>query len=196
MADEDHCPAQEEIEERQGSTLPDFSSFRAQFPIRSMSLDVMRYKNDCAKIEDENDLIDIEHPARQTISVTNQDADGNVNSEEKRYLWAITAEKGLQALEKLGERMDVGGGKIKHSNLTEGNPAHGGGELWYWRDKNTIVINAASGRYGYRGHAGVEMAQAAVAALRVYGFNAATSGIESETNSLRTYIDPEADLDF
>jgi hypothetical protein len=65
-------------------------------------------------------------------------------------------------------------GNIKHSNLTGGDPAHSGGEIWFICD-DRIAINAASGRYGAKSE--IEF-RFIVDALRRSGYQVASMGFD------------------
>lgn len=63
-----------------------------------------------------------------------------------RYLWIIT-ERGLHIILEQTPNPDSARGIVCHSNLTGGQSALQGGELWFGTD-NKIYINYRSGRYG------------------------------------------------
>jgi hypothetical protein len=67
------------------------------------------------------------------------------NAPEARHLWVIRSEDFPVALEECAWGKALQSGKIKHSNLTGGNAAHSGGEIWFVGDDN-VALNAASGR--------------------------------------------------
>ncbi|MBR1285972.1 hypothetical protein JQ597_28370 [Bradyrhizobium sp. AUGA SZCCT0177] len=54
-----------------------------------------------------------------------------INATEARHLWVIRSEDFPVALEECEWGKALQSGKIKHSNLTGGNPAHSGGEIWF-----------------------------------------------------------------
>jgi hypothetical protein len=67
----------------------------------------------------------------------------------KRALWVVRPEDVVHAREDCHFGKALASGVIKHTNLTGGLPAYSGGELINL-DRNTIVINGCSGRYGPR----------------------------------------------
>lgn len=66
---------------------------------------------------------------------------------ENRHLWVIAKAsipyilEESECCEKLESRL------VKHSNLTGGDAAHSGGEIWF-RDETSFWLSGASGRYG------------------------------------------------
>lgn len=61
-------------------------------------------------------------------------------NQEKKYLWTIDG-RGINII----KERSVDGRVFKHTNISE--KASIGGEVWF-KDKNTIIINAGSGRFG------------------------------------------------
>lgn len=69
------------------------------------------------------------------------------NTKESTYLWVIDQEGNILILLEQTINSDSNRGHICHSNITGGNEAYQGGELWFI-DKKSITINRKSGRYG------------------------------------------------
>jgi hypothetical protein len=65
---------------------------------------------------------------------------------EKRYLWIIN-EEGLHIIYEHTANLEAGRKIVCHSNITKGEIALQGGELWFLGG-NEIIINYKSGRYG------------------------------------------------
>lgn len=63
-----------------------------------------------------------------------------------RYLWVIDA-KGLWIILESTPNLNSERGYVCHTNITGGEDALQGGELWFGED-NTVYINPKSGRYG------------------------------------------------
>jgi hypothetical protein len=69
---------------------------------------------------------------------------------------------------------------IKHSNLTGGDDAHSGGEIWFIND-DRIAVNAQSGRYGAESDREFKMI---VDALRHSGYHVASMGFDLDNPSI------------
>ena len=65
---------------------------------------------------------------------------------ETRYLWIINKE-GLFLILENTPNLEASRGVVCHSNITKGEKALQGGELWFI-SSNYVVINFKSGRYG------------------------------------------------
>lgn len=66
---------------------------------------------------------------------------------QNTYLWVIIENSIPAALEAAMVGKSLRTGIIKHTNLTGGDKAHCGGEVWFIED-TTVVLNGSSGRYG------------------------------------------------
>lgn len=86
------------------------------------------------------------------INLTNGDfgklilTNKNDLSFETRYLWIINQD-GLFVISENTENLEASRKVVCHSNITKGEKALQGGELWFLSSKH-IIINYKSGRYG------------------------------------------------
>jgi hypothetical protein len=106
------------------------------------------------------------------------------NAPEARHLWVIRSGDFPVALEGCAWGKVLQSGKIKHSNLTGGKPAHSGGEIWFVGD-DKVALNAASGRYGADSEQ--EFSQI-VDALRLSGYRVASMGFDIDNPSVANRI--------
>lgn len=106
------------------------------------------------------------------------------NAPEARHLWVIRSQDFPVALEDCPWGKALQSGRIKHSNLTGGDPAHSGGEIWFI-DDDKVAINAASGRYGADSEQ--EFAQI-VDALRRSGYRVASMGFDLDNKSIANRV--------
>jgi hypothetical protein len=113
-------------------------------------------------------------------SIPNTDS----NTPEARHLWVIRPDDFPVALEGCSWGKALQSGKIKHSNLTGGNPAHSGGEIWFVGD-DKVVLNAASGRYGADSDG--EFGQI-VDVLRHGGYRVASMGFDLDNTSIANRV--------
>ncbi|WP_146115076.1 hypothetical protein [Malikia spinosa] len=88
----------------------------------------------------------IQHPVE---SLPHPAVTPEVTEEMKQqiHLWIIRLKDCVYALERseFGDKLE--NGKIKHTNLTGGEPAFTGGEL-IWITEREVIVNGCSGRYG------------------------------------------------
>lgn len=63
-----------------------------------------------------------------------------------KYLWIID-ESGLKLISEATSNPYAARGVVCHTNITGGDPAYQGGELWFG-DDGKVYINNRSGRYG------------------------------------------------
>ena len=113
------------------------------------------------------------------------------NLPEPVRLWVVRSEEVLHAQEscKFGQaRADDG--RIKHTNLTAGQPAFSGGELIFLGG-NTLVVSGNSGRYGPRN--AMEMQDVAIA-FRDSGYTVYSTGYDQEANRALPLVGPAPKL--
>ena len=105
-------------------------------------------------------------------------------SPNDKYIWVINPCGLPCSLERLPDIVAVlpglakRSGRISHTNLSGGQDAHSGGEMWFPNDK-TIILNGGSGRYPPR--SANELADI-VLAFRACGWRTASMGWDTETN--------------
>jgi hypothetical protein len=95
-----------------------------------------------------------------------------------KRLWAVRQDDVVYAEELCPFGRTLETGVIKHTNLTGGNSAYGGGEL-LWQDERTLILNGQSGRYGIR--SSDEMTAVSVA-FRKSGYHVWSMGYDAEAD--------------
>lgn len=125
-------------------------------------------------------------PAAEDVTLTESLPRSEPSAATSRYLWVIDDDDTPHALETClwAAALGLAEGKIKHSNLTGGDPAYFGGELWFV-NSSTIVINFCSGRYGLGlgrdlDASDQERVEATIDALLEDGYTVATTGADPE----------------
>jgi hypothetical protein len=93
------------------------------------------------QIIDATDGIDFKKVAKLS-----QDAILEFRPLSTKYLWVID-DKGLKLILESTKNPDAERGCVCHTNITGGDPALQGGELWFGTDEK-VYINNSSGRYG------------------------------------------------
>jgi hypothetical protein len=150
-------------------------SYRANFPVKPMqrspeNADEVRQM---AAVDGMSELPSSPAPVEAFVrhgSLPNARA----NASEARHLWVIRSQDFPVALEECAWGKALQSGKIKHSNLTGGNPAHSGGEIWFIGD-DRVALNASSGRYGAKNQQEFDQI---VDALRCAGYYVASMGFD------------------
>lgn len=159
----------------------DFLTFRGVHPAREPSAEKIRN-------EDELKLIPIKEGLQMfPTSMSDIRFSGLptvYGSREHCYLWAIGASAVPFALESIEFGATLETGVVKHTNLTGGEMAHCGGELWFHSDKQ-LIVGGSSGRYGPKSEKELEDA---VEAFRSEGYLVASLGFDDETGYPNTLL--------
>lgn len=150
----------------------DFAKFRDTYPLRAPA-------QRCIRNQDELKLLPSTEgrtlfPAGAEAGVHLSDVPRSFSERGNTYLWVVAANDVPFALESVQFGRQLETGKIKHTNLTGGDPAHCGGELWFIEDKK-LLLSASSGRYGPQSEQ--EMDDVALA-FKNEGFEVASLGFD------------------
>jgi hypothetical protein len=122
-------------------------TYRSRYPAKAMKRPANN-DDELRLMTREDGMQDLpEAPVAKGYVQSHQLPDSAENAVRDRHLWVITPESLPYALEGCPWGTRLQSGLIKHSNLTGGQSANSGGELWFI-DERTMVINANSGRYG------------------------------------------------
>ena len=106
------------------------------------------------------------------------------------YLWVIGKERVPAILEAAEIGKSLESKIVKHTNLTGGDDAHCGGEVWFIEDRK-IIISGSSGRYGPDINDGEKLVSAAHV-FKEQGYEVASLGMdESGRPSILLVGDPE-----
>ena len=97
---------------------------------------------------------------------------------EKRCLWVVRTLDVPFVRESAAVSPRLQSGVCKHTNLTGGQDAHCGGEVWFVSD-DRLIINGASGRYPPRGPDELEEI---TIAFQAAGYKVWSMGWDSEAN--------------
>lgn len=163
----------------------ELAAYRKQYPAKPMA----RTPNN----GDETVLMPADQGARELSSPPTTHAEfprpsalptSGETASDARHLWVIRLTDVPVALELCAWGSDLESRCIKHSNLTGGDPAHSGGEIWFI-DADRIAINANSGRYGARSE---EEFRLIVDALRRSGYHIASMGFDLDSPSIPNSI--------
>ena len=152
----------------------DFVVFRGTYPAREPNPEVIKNDDELIQITDEQGL---QYFPKDSKNVKCAEPPKTKASKVNTYLWVIGKNENLIALEGLEVGLQLESKIIKHTNLTGGELAHCGGELWFVSE-DKLFINGSSGRYGPQ--SGQELEDAAKA-FRSEGFKVASAGYNEET---------------
>ncbi len=160
-----------------------FTDVRNTFPLKAMRI--------VPNHADENLLMPTQHGRRRYapapadplgLQLAQQPPTHTEAADESRYLWVITTEDVPHAFERCSwaRSLNTDHKLLKHSNLTEGRPAHCGGELWFVNESQ-IIINFCSGRYGATSDADEPLMEAIIDALVYDGYQVCHTGTDKES---------------
>ena len=107
-----------------------------------------------------------------------------------KRLWVVANDELLHADEECPFGAERVAGRIKHTNLTGGEPAFSGGEVIFIGG-DTLIVSGDSGRYGPR--TAKEM-QDVANAFRESGYTVYSTGNDHEANRALPLIGPEPQL--
>jgi hypothetical protein len=112
------------------------------------------------------------------------------NLPAERRLWVVREKDVVHAQEHCEFGKQRPAGRLKHTNLTGGEPAYSGGELLIV-DNNRIIVSGDSGRYGPRSAA--EMQDVSIA-FRDAGYTVYSLGYDQEANRAFPLVGPSPRL--
>jgi hypothetical protein len=154
------------------SLTHNFDNFRSQFVARTPNLAVQQFPDETEDSRNSDEVRPL------TIAPAAGCAYGDPEDQGTKFLWLVCVKEIPAALEngELGRSMKRG--RLAHTNLSGGEPAHCGGELWF-RDDHSMWLNGASGRYHPRS---AEELEAVAQCFRNSGYLVACCGWDEETN--------------
>lgn len=122
-----------------------FDVFRATYETRPPRANVIKNSDELKQMSNDDGLSDFDISAGKKAIFS--DIPRTADSRGDIYLWAVTSAQVPYALENAPFGKTLETGRIKHTNLTGGQPAHCGGELWFLSESE-ILVGGDSGRYG------------------------------------------------
>jgi hypothetical protein len=113
---------------------------------RAMNNEFLRNSEELTLIERRNGRL-VYEMAPTTACIQISEIPLGAPQEANRYLWVLVPGDLPHALEVCEYGKSLCSGQIKHSNLTGGDDAIAGGELWFIA-RDRVIVNFKSGRYG------------------------------------------------
>ena len=99
---------------------------------------------------------------------------------QHRYLWVINDE-GLPFVKEI-KNVRLNSNLPKHTNLTGGQPAYAGGELWFGTEES-LFVSGGSGRYEP-----IHSDQLAVGVFRAFGYAVTSLGWDTDRDEPRRFL--------
>lgn len=161
--------------------------FREAYPLRAPRANVIRNEDEVRQLKQEDGLEEFD---RLLGAKAEKSALPHATPRGNTYLWVIGQNSIPAALETIEIGQRLASGKIKHTNLTGGLPAHCGGEVWFIND-DAVVIGGSSGRYG-PDHGDLQQLLDAALVFKEQGYRVAALGMD-ETGQMATLLvgDPQ-----
>ncbi|MGP0173937.1 hypothetical protein ACSVIJ_18955 [Pseudomonas sp. NCHU5208] len=155
----------------------DFAAFREIYPLREPKAECIKNEDELVLLPPNERLGLLQFPEDASDDVIISSVPRSHSERGQLYLWVVAANDVPFALESAPFGQGLETGKIKHTNLTGGESAHCGGELWFLAE-GRLLLSASSGRYGPKSEQ--EMTDVALA-FKNEGFEVASLGFDVET---------------
>jgi hypothetical protein len=154
---------------------PHFSAHRSNYVARAPRLDTQQFADELTQSAPTGDILDMLEPPDNGVELGEASGASRANT---KYLWLVGETYVVLGLENGATGRTLSRGRLAHTNLSGGRPAHTGGELWF-RDERSAWINGGSGRYPPRNVAELE---SVADAARAAGYVVCCAGWDSEQN--------------
>ncbi|RQT22667.1 hypothetical protein [Burkholderia contaminans] len=156
--------------------------FRVTYPLRPPRAEAIRNQDEVRQLTPEEGLEEFD----RLLGAKAEKSDlPRATPRGNTYLWVIGQNSIPAALETVEVGQRLASGVIKHTNLTGGQPAHCGGEVWFINDDD-LVISGSSGRYG-PDTGDVQQLLDAALVFKEQGYRVATLGMD-ETGFMATLL--------
>lgn len=124
---------------------PFFSQYRESFEAREPNLERQEHEDEITDFSDREDVVSLTvAPAARLLRGVPPRVPRS--SGDQMHLWLVGTDDVLVALEEGATGQSTTRGRLAHTNLSGGRPAHAGGELWY-RDGASLWLTGGSSRY-------------------------------------------------
>lgn len=165
------------------SNQPEFARYREEFVIRTPDLRRQRFDDELLQLTAQDGMAEmVVSPSTSAVPgvpPTRPREDG-----VEKYLWVIGSDSVPSIPEEGRAGRDLSRGRVAHTNLTGGQPAFCGGELWY-RDDSSFWLSGGSGRYPPRSGAELERVVECFASC---GYSVASFGWDVEADGPARFL--------
>ena len=154
---------------------PHFETHRADYVAREPNLETQQFADELVKSSIGKDVLHMIESPDDRVEIGDMTAGSRENA---KYLWLVGRNEVLVGLERGSTGRSLSRGRLAHTNLAGGKPAHTGGELWF-RDAGSVWLNGGSGRYQPRSP---EELESVADVARVAGYSVCSAGWDTEQN--------------
>jgi hypothetical protein len=165
-----------------GGADASFEAYRQKHASRDPDLANMRFADELRQLTTAEGLNELASPPYAPAKTGNPPRRAR-EAESTKYLWVVAPTTVPFALESLPE-VRLQRGRLSHTNLTGGGPAHSGGEMWF-TEASIIVMNGGSGRYLPRS---AEELEDVAKAFKAVGYKVAHMGWDNELQVPARYL--------
>jgi hypothetical protein len=124
-----------------------FLQYRTQHPTQAPNLTRQQHEDELWDLSPHADVYALDLANTQHMTVGTPPT--ATQRGDHAHLWVITADDVLVALEAGEAGRSTTRGRLSHTNLTGGRPAHAGGEMWY-HSPTQLWLTGGSSRYAPR----------------------------------------------
>jgi hypothetical protein len=130
------------------SASPKFNPYRSRYEARDPDLKNQRFDDETQNVRPNSDVISLRvAPAAEIL--TGAPPTEPRSAGEKMHVWLVLPDDVVYSEEMGASGMATERKRLSHTNLSGGEKAHCGGELWF-RDESSIWITGGSSRYAPR----------------------------------------------
>jgi hypothetical protein len=157
-----------------------FASYRETYPVRDYDPTRVRSEDELRPLTAADGRRNLAPPPLSAVSF-GVPPYAPAGSGTEKYIWVVLPRAVPFALE---TNASFESGRVTHTNLTSGQPAHSGGEMWII-DPLSMVVNGGSGRYPPRSP---EELDAVTQAFKACGFEVASMGWDEGVNAPARFV--------
>lgn len=162
---------------------PRFGAYRSTFPARAPDLARQLYNDEVKDLTGKSDFFSLS-VAPQRPFITGEAPTAPKQDGVGKLLFLVATESVVLAPEHGTSGKSTERGRLAHTNLSGGQPAHAGGELWF-RDETSFWMTWASSRYVARS---AEERTALVDSFRQSGYHVCSCGWDDEVGEAARYF--------
>ena len=159
------------------NTAAAFEAYRERYAVRAPDLNRQIFADEVRLLSAEEGLEQLRPAPAQNPKIGTPPS-LSASTGANKYLWVVARNDVPIALEELKPGVTLQRGRLAHTNLTGGQSAHCGGELWFL-DDSTVILNGGSGRYPPQ--SSTELMDVAEG-FKQAGYRSASMGWDTERN--------------
>lgn len=156
---------------------PKFETYRDKYPARDPDLGRKGSDDELRDVSANSDVFSLQEAPVESFVVGSPPREP-ASSGQQMYVWLIKESDVVLALEAGTSGQGTNRGRLAHTNLSGGKPAHAGGEVWFQDEKN-IWLTGGSSRYAPEC---VEELNAVVSSFSESGYIVSSCGWDSDND--------------